>query len=93
MLIAVAHGLVGGVCRNLRVRCRTRRLNIFFVLAFVLTRELLRCRLPPYSFCLGVLEGFENFAHLVSPLDTFLLTGRVIEIAPPKSPSLKPSFG
>ena len=93
MLITVARGQGGRVWCDLWVRCRTRGLNIFFVLAFVLTRELLSSQIPLFAFGLGVLESFENFTHPVSPLDTCLLAGRVIEIAPPRSPSLKPSFG
>lgn len=89
MLITVARGPVGGVCSELRAQRGSQRLHIFLVL----TRELLSSLIPPCPFRLGVLEGFENFAHPVSPFDTFLLAGRVIEIAPPRSPSLKPSFG
>ena len=89
MLVTVARGAGGRVCSELRLQCRCQCLHIFLVL----TRELLSALLPPYSFRLGVLESFENFAHPVPPLDTFLLAGRVIEIAPPRSPSLKPSFG
>ena len=89
LLITVARGSGGGVCSELRVQRRCQCLHIFLML----TRELLSALLPPCSFRLGVLEGFKNFAHPVPPLDTFLLAGRVIEIAPPKSPSLKPSFG
>jgi hypothetical protein len=84
MLITVAHGPVGGVSSALGVLPRSQRLRILLVL----TRERLSALIPPCSFPLGMLEGFENFAHPVSPFDTFLLAGRVIEIAPPKSPSL-----
>jgi hypothetical protein len=84
VLITVAHGPGGGVCSALRVLRRSQRLRIFLVL----TRERLSALIPPCSFRLGMLEGFENFAHPLSPFDTFLLAGRVIEIAPPRSPSL-----